>query len=365
MGIPSIRQYNRLSRDGDSIGWMFNYTESNKLPSGRVDMRAQSPHTYAKRACRIRTNAPGGFYPKAPDASFPVIYENDAAFSALEQAALSRFNGRLKNGSASLGVTLASWKQSREMITHRLGSASALFKAVELQFRAASPRELRAIKKRLTPNSLASKVLEVEFGWMPLFQDIYAAMHTVVGDAIPPSYVVGRARSSESRAHREPGSKPWTVPYSESIDAKFLVSVSASVEISNPNTWLLNRLGLINPAVVAWDLVPWSFLVNMFVNVNQILESFTAHVGLDITNKSITKSSTAARNVVRGPTTFADYVYEGNSSSLVVERNRWRTVGAIPTRSLTVRVPEMNWELALIAGSLAVQQVTRISKILF
>jgi hypothetical protein len=41
-------------------------------------------------------------------------------------------------------------------------------------------------------------------------------------------------------------------------------------------------LGLINPAVVAWELVPFSFLVDWFIPVGKFLDSWTDQLGYDI-----------------------------------------------------------------------------------
>lgn len=345
-------------------------TSRSTMLNGRIDRLSQNPHVLDKRISRLDHQVLGTspiYYPMAPTAGVRVLnpfFDEDPFWLALEQTALSRFNGRLKTGAASLGVTLASWRQSREMITRRLMQADIPLKAAEMQFRRASKKELRSIRRSLTPDSLASKVLEVEFGWRPLFSDIHAATSTVCKDGIPPAFIVGRARSPVSGKTVVTASPPWVPQSIVRWQGTGLVTVAASVAISNPNLWLANRLGLINPLVVAWDLVPWSFLVNMFVNVNQVLESFTAHVGLTIANKSTTRSSSAVRTALVGPTS-SGFVYKGQSSSLTGERSRRRLAGSMPTRSFTVKVPELNWELALIASSLVVQRITRINKLLF
>lgn len=353
-------------RAGTFVKTYYNQSWNTKSGVHKIDLRSQNPHTFRYRKALISNPVSdgGGFYPDCPDANFPIVYIEGnpppqyPEWLNIEQAALSKFNGRLKHGSASLGVTLAEWRASREMIVSRLGSLDQVLKVAEKRL-----SKKKFLRKSLSPSSLANKVLEVEFGWMPLLQDIQACMGSVCKEAIPPSWCVGRHSGNVSRSLSDPGSKPWTPPASDQIDATLKVTVAASVAITNPNVWLLNRLGLINPATVLWDIVPWSFVVNMFVNVNQIIESYTAYVGLKISNQSITRSSLAVRNSTRGPTS-SDYVYQGKSSSLTTEKNRLRTTGAIPVRQLSVRVPELNWELALIASSLVVQRMSRITKLI-
>jgi hypothetical protein len=47
-------------------------------------------------------------------------------------------------------------------------------------------------------------------------------------------------------------------------------------------------LGFINPISVAWALVPFSFIVDWFVNVQQVLEQFTDFAGLTLSNPATT-----------------------------------------------------------------------------
>jgi len=39
-------------------------------------------------------------------------------------------------------------------------------------------------------------------------------------------------------------------------------------------------MGLINPAEVAWELTPWSFVVDWFIPVGNFLEALTARAGV-------------------------------------------------------------------------------------
>lgn len=49
----------------------------------------------------------------------------------------------------------------------------------------------------------------------------------------------------------------------------------------------LNQLGLLNPVGVAWDVIPWSFVVDWFIPVGPVLYAFTAPAGLTFIDGSI------------------------------------------------------------------------------
>lgn len=274
-------------------------------------------------------------------------------WASLENRALARFNGKLRKGSASMGVTLAGWKQSQEMIVHR---TKYLGHQADYAVRALSRDKGRLHYLRRKKDPVANEVLELEFGWQPLFEDLHAALFTVIADATPPSYLKSRHREYVKRTYRSSG--PYN-GYTETWEGFMHVTLSSQVRVVNPNLWLLNRMGLINPATVIWDLVPWSFVVNMFVNVNQMISCVTDTVGLSITDKSTTRNS---RFLVEHDA-YNKLVKTTQGSTLYL-KEKTRVVGSLPTPSWEVKVPEVSWETAIIAASLALQKVQRLNRLI-
>lgn len=283
---------------------------------------------------------------------------NSQFWDSLETRALARFNGKLKKGGASLGVTLASWKQSREMISSRLEKAHSIFDRVESNLK--KPKRRKPFRD--FAQARASDILETEFGWVPLVQDIHSAMTTACD--VPDSPWV-RARQSAPIGETWKDGDSSSPYYSRTTwEGIAWATISAQCRVSNPNLWLLNRLGLINPATVIWDLVPWSFVVNMFVNVNQVLSSFTDHAGLSFDNVSVTRSRTVTCDYfcAAGKQAFGSD-YRGFTSCSQELKDKVRRVGSFPTPSLEFRPPKLNWELAVIASSLLVQKIGRIERL--
>lgn len=274
----------------------------------------------------------------------------------LEQQALAKFNGRLRKGSASMGVTLASWKQSRDMIVSR---SNNLGNHLDKAYRRLSSdkKMLGYLHKEKEP--LANQILETEFGWRPLFQDFHAAMTTVCQDGIPDEWVRARARGLISVVAGPPQIFPVAPKGSRVWYGDACVTLSAKVAITNPNLWLLNRLGLINPATVIWDLIPWSFVVNMFLNVNAMISSVTNEVGLSVSSKSTTRRSYVTKTEER--ISNGD---NGRYKTVWGGKMKTRTTGSMPALEWQVKVPELNWELALIASSLVVQKFQKINNLL-
>jgi hypothetical protein len=263
--------------------------------------------------------------------------------------------GKLRHGSASMGVTLGSWTQSRSMIVDRSRKLLRFLGTVQANVR----RKPWLYRKR----DLASDFLEGEFGWLPLVSDIHAAVTTVCGDAIPPQW----ARASRTYTMNETTEQrnAGMVSNRRTLSGNARMTIACGVEIANPNLWLANRLGIINPATVAWDLVPWSFVVNMFLNVNQVVGALTDTVGLTLTNGSVTRSSRILREerswITVNHTVGGRQYTRGQSYGINVNtKSRTRTTGAPPMPSLSFRLPNVNFELAAIATALVAQRARSI-----
>lgn len=62
------------------------------------------------------------------------------------------------------------------------------------------------------------------------------------------------------------------------------VQCLTEVSVSSPNLYLANKLGFVNPATFAWELLPFSFLFDWLVPVGNFLSQWTDFVGLSLSN---------------------------------------------------------------------------------
>lgn len=291
-----------------------------------------------------------------------------AAETSISNKAYASFVKKLHNGDASLGVTLGSWRQSASMITNRAQGIRQFLGRIpdtpETRRRwnqhTRSPEfksgQARALHASDAAKSIADKHLEWIFGWVPLYEDLFAAAKVMTGP-VAPHFIQGAGKVFVEETWSQnmfPGVQQMAWHYTKRC------RYSANVQIENPNLWLLNRLGLINPAMVLWDRIPWSFVVGMFVNMNAVVKSFTDFVGLNVSDLSTTWS-------VNG---YTDYKYTNPThpgrvaTQQLQYRFKRRTVGGtIPRPAFQFRVPELSWGTAAMATSLAVQQASRLLRV--
>lgn len=232
--------------------------------------------------------------------------------------------------SASVAVSLAERKQAMGMVASRAIQLVRFTSALKkLRFDQAV-RELgvnrlpRHLSTRSGPKALANNWLEFHFGWRPLIKDVFDACD-VLQSEIPLESISGSGSASTSVS---------TATDANGVTRHFNVTsrvrIQAKVRFDNPNLGLATQLGLTNPAVVAWELVPFSFVVDWFVNVGDFLQSFTDFAGFTIVDpQRYNKVLISENRTCRPPGVVADVRYRYATAS--------RIPGSIPGPSLRVR----------------------------
>lgn len=212
--------------------------------------------------------------------------------------AYARLVGKLGE-TASMGVNLVQWKQADRMIRHRattlsrfsdaLKNRNPIGVAVSLGISVKKAREV--MKPYLKKDKYgyhraqANLWLEFWFGWKPLLNDIFGALDILTGE-LPSKPLRGSASFST------PYGFDTGAPATEFLvgTAYGRVKVGCNVKVKNPNLRLLQQLGLLNPATVLWDAIPWSFVLGWILTVDLVLNSWTAFAGLDVSKVFVVKS---------------------------------------------------------------------------
>lgn len=152
------------------------------------------------------------------------------------------------------------------------------------KYRRGTPQNSKNVSIRGTAGVVSDLWLEFHFGLEPLVKDVHAMVQILQG-GVPPARIRARAEVRQQWVwwgYNSTGSEQYQVIGAE----KCGWTIQADIIVSNPNLWLANQLGVVNPAAVAWELIPFSFLVDYVVNVGKFLESFTDFWGLTLLRPS-------------------------------------------------------------------------------
>jgi hypothetical protein len=257
---------------------------------------------------------------------------------------------------AMLAVNLAERKQALGMITERAGQLLRFTRAIKRGRLGDAAAALHLSSKGIPKGtkwrhgrSASSAFLEFHFGWEPAIKDIWTASGLLAKPVSWPKVeATGKKVSFEVKATQNGGYTKITTL------GKVRATVGASVRVTDPNLWLLNQLGLLNPASVVWELIPWSFLWDWVFNMGQWLSQWTDLCGLELTDPWYTTKATAKSTL--------DYNYAPRDERIHVEKEAIAVRRTLGFPSVTLgRLPykPLSGVRAATAVSLLAQQLPK------
>lgn len=187
--------------------------------------------------------------------------------------ALTELLEKVKGHSFNLGVEIGQAHQTVNLLTEnlrKLGRAALALKrgdfATAARCLGASPRGTR-----LKASDISGRWLELQYGWLPLIGSSYEAATAFAEIGNGPRKTIFRVAKSRKAT--------WnlsTAPSTYSLLAEGKVRTEIFYELYEEMTFA-RQLGLQDPLSVAWELTPWSFVIDWFVpfgtylsNLNQI-----------------------------------------------------------------------------------------------
>jgi len=204
--------------------------------------------------------------------------------NATAAANLIQLLGKISDAKTNLAVTLAEAHKTSAMI---LGTAKRISDAYR-SFRRGNFREV-ARQLDLPLGRVHKTWLAYKYGWTPLLMDVkssaeFFAQQTLGGR--PPRFSVQSTKvaqvkwASSGTYAAYGGGADGT--YTKTLTGSYTNRMKVWIEVSNPNFSALQQLGLTNPLLVAWELVPFSFVFDWFCHVGNYLQGLTALNGLTI-----------------------------------------------------------------------------------
>ncbi len=211
----------------------------------------------------------------------PTPSGNLAQFRAsLYNATLSSVYEKVR-GTLDLSVAVAQLAETKRMFF----LADKLTELVS----ATSPRRLARL--------VSGNYLEFQYGWKPLVSDIYAAADTWMNrvDGIVSEISSRRAEHENAGILRswntsffvfQPANRTFPTSYSAAYACKIKCFLDLSA-VNRASLWTS-----FNPLSVAWELTPYSFVVDWFIDIGSYLRNYESHLlytGLPVRKLSVSQ----------------------------------------------------------------------------
>lgn len=332
---------------------VYEQSFSGRNPEGKLILKA-NPF-----ACRITTTkygvsttvGPSGMDGVPPSITHHSVDPGDPPLKAMPpevmNSAIESFYGKLSSVTTNLGEAFATRAQTVDMIAKTANKLNAVVHNLAKKNPIGALKALGIDKASLgkqwdkkNDKSLSGQWLEMQYGWKPLLGDIYSAIDIqpdLLRTSVRQSFQWSDSFSIESPDRPFPGFPFATegTGFKTSGNLRHYGTIRADLLLTDQNAKNAHEYGLDNPALLAWELLPFSFVADWFIPVGNYLESLGALHGFEVVDSSVTHNSHALyQTEMFGRNT----VYDMQRESKVTPG---RTFVDIKTKKRTLGIPPM------------------------
>lgn len=229
-----------------------------KLPlsSGRYYRYTGQPVATSSRRTYLLTYPVGGAYE---------VLSTDEINRAVTECLL-----RLKDGKVNLGNMLAESVKSVNMVADTASELWSLLLAI---------KRGRLPKRSIFNPTLsgANQYLRYKYGWKPLMSDLYS-LYKGAQDGLAQTHQMMSAVRNVSKNYSTSSNVQYWINRQQTVNV--IATCKLWARLSDAFIANANQYGLVNPASLAWELIPFSFVVDWGIPIGNFLESLNASAGL-------------------------------------------------------------------------------------
>jgi hypothetical protein len=202
---------------------------------------------------------------------------------------------KARDQKVNLAVSLAEAHKSIDMITSSVTSIVSAYSALRKGNISKAFQSLGLTKRRtLKGTAFSDRWLEMQYGWLPLLGDVHGAYEELTRTFRKHGIrfkVTARGSESSNATGIVKGQVASGPDQRWSCQTEKRVQVILHYEVSNPYLLQASAVGLINPFEIAWELIPFSFVIDWFIPVGNVLGCLTADSGLTFMGGTLTQTS--------------------------------------------------------------------------
>lgn len=226
--------------------------------------------------------------------------------------AYSRALGKVRPGSSQVLIDLAESGSTVGMFRAQNAWNYRIFELLDI---VARPMRRKLDRGQRLLDAVTSRWLEYRYGWMPLMLSVYDAAENLRNEVVRIRNVEGRAKRVWAETAypliQAAGSSPGPVyaTHKRSVSKRALVSLQFAVNWDDS----VAKWTALNPASIAWELLPLSFVADWFVGIGDLLA--------DLENVALYRSS-----FIKGYVTYTSKIDETSTISYIGSNTQERLV---------------------------------------
>lgn len=201
------------------------------------------------------------------------------ALAAADSIALNRFHDKLSGEQVHLGQVIAERAQSIGLLAN---SVARLVNFLRYFTPKASLRAVTGLLSKRGGRQVADDYLAFKFGAEPLMGDVKGAAEAVAHllvDKLDTNTlkVTGSANKVEENTFSfVRNGMTYVATQRVSVNVRYVCEYGLDNVLSRE----MSKLGLINPAEIIWEVVPWSFVVDWVLPVGNYIRHLTSDIGV-------------------------------------------------------------------------------------
>lgn len=236
-----------------------------------------------------------------------------------ELTLLSRLSEAVKGHNFNLAVSAAQGGQTVNMVVGAVRSiGGAILDLKRGRFESAARRlGVNQRPSKLSEKDVSGRWLELQYGWLPLISDVYEAGRAY--EALTKEPRKERISVSISREGQvDTSTSPTNFSCKGTVKERWRLVYEMSEQLTTSRS-----LGLTDPLSVAWELIPYSFVVDWFLPIGSYLENLNTIPKLNgrfltIKTRRFQGSAVNVNKAVKWtkyPTSFNSQVYSSRTVS--------------------------------------------------
>lgn len=183
-------------------------------------------------------------------------------------------------------------------------------------------------------DNAANAYLGVQYGWRPLISDVQGLMKALDSKLRDEKLVKVKTAIVETRSVSD-----YRSPYDLNCSWEVGCEGGLTFSVKDPELATAASYGLLNPLLLAWEVVPLSFVIDWFIQVSSYLQGLGATLGLEFKTgyttsfARLSKGSVTRPNIAPSDFTGEDLKWEVNAFAMKREK-----ISSWPRPKVTIRL---------------------------